>query len=700
MKKVFTSLFVSILIIAFVIGLSACGKVQFDLNFVVDGEVYNTVSTSGEEIITIPENPTKEGFTFDGWYLDKDVWCESFKADMFLNTPLSSDINVYAKWTANYIKEGLELTLQDSNTYAVTGYTGENNVVIIPNRHEGLDVTDIAAKAFEDNTTLTSVTIPDSVIKIGEGAFRGCSSLTSISIPDSITSIGNSAFRECTSLASITIPDSIKSIDNSTFRDCISLTGITIPKGIRSIGDSSFLGCTGLTSITIPDSITSIAGDAFLSCHGLKDVYIGDISAWCTIKFNNSSSNPLFYADTLLLDGVPVTEATIPSGIKKINNYAFYGCESLTSITIPGSVTSIGSTVFYNCSNLTSVSIPDSVTSIGNYVFYGCKSLTGVTIPGDVPRIGDYAFYGCRSLTSITIPYSVTSIGDYAFSSCDKLVEIINKSGLSIERSSYGLNAIEVHDGSSKIVNYNDYLFYTYGDINFLFGYIGNETNLTLPDSYNNQSYEIYDYAFYECTSITNVAIPDSVTSIGEGVFSGCSSLVEITLPFVGDSKKTPRDTYQYPLGYIFGTSSYTGGVATKQYYYGSSSTTSTTYFIPSSLKTVTITGGNIPYGAFYNCSSLTSVAIGNGVTSIGDYAFYDCSSLTSITIPGSVTSIGGSAFCGCDGLNSISFNGTGTWYRTTNSYYTNGTVTDVTNPSDNATYFTDTYDYFYWYKE
>ena len=216
------------------------------------------------------------------------------------------------------------------------------------------------------------------------------------------------------------------------------------------------------------------------------------------------------------------------------------------------------------------------VTSIGDRAFKDCTGLTSVTIPDSVRSIGEWAFYYCLSLTRVTIGNSVTSIGYGAFSSCYKLVEVINHSSLNITKGSsshgyIGACAKEVHKGESKIVNYNDYLFYTYDGLNYLLGYAGRDTALVLHESYNGENYEIYDYAFYERKDITSVTIGNSVTSIGKY--------------------------------------------------------------------------------AFRNCTSLTSVTIGDSVTSIGNYAFRGCTSLTGVNIPDSVTSIGNDAFSGCTSL-------------------------------------------------
>ena len=281
---------------------------------------------------------------------------------------------------------------------------------------EGTEV--ICDGAFRGCDSLQSVTIPNSVTKIGDRAFSACFSLQSVTIPNSVTKIGDGAFLGCnicfficnstyfqnddvclfnkdkTAIVSrikdcvnYIIPNSVKSIGNSAFSGCKSLQSVTIPNSVTSIGDYAFSSCESLQSITIPNSVTNIGIYAFSSCESLQSI-------------------------------------TIPNSVTSIGDEAFSWCESLQSVTIPNSVTGIGDKAFGGCKSLQSVIIPNSVTSIGDQAFGGCKSLQSVTIPVAVTSMGDYAFSWCISLQSITIPNSVTSIGDYAFYHCTSLQSI------------------------------------------------------------------------------------------------------------------------------------------------------------------------------------------------------------------------------------------------------------------------------------
>ena len=278
---------------------------------------------------------------------------------------------------------------------------------------------------------------------------------------------------------------------------------------------------------------------------------------------------------------------SIPASIKyngttykvtSIGESAFEYCSSLTSITIPSSVTSIGDYAFSECSSLTSISIPSSVTSIGSRAFQYCRGLTSVTIPSSVTSIGSYAFNSCSGLTSITIPSSVTSIGSSAFSGCSGLTSVHISDLAAWCNISFG----------GKICNplYYAHNLYLNGEL---------VTNLVIPEGMTS----IGDYTFDGCSCLTSITIPSSVTSIGTYAFGNCSGLTSVTIP-----------------------------------------------------EGVTSIGNY----AFRNCSGLTSVTIPEGVTSIGNYAFESCTGLASITIPSSVTSIGTYAF-NCSNLEYVEIN-------------------------------------------
>ncbi len=215
-----------------------------------------------------------------------------------------------------------------------------------------------------------------------------------------VASIGSSAFSDCSSLTSVTIPDSVTSIGHSAFRDCSSLTSVTIPDSVTSIEGCAFFGCSSLSSVTIPNSVTSIGSHAFSDCFGLTSIAVGKGN-----KTYVDINGVLFSRDGKRLVTYPSGREgpyPIPASVTSISDYAFYDCFGLTSVTIPDSVTSIGDYAFYCCYGLTSVTIPDSVTSIGSRAFSYCSGFTSVTIPDSVTSIGVCAFWGCRELSLLT----------------------------------------------------------------------------------------------------------------------------------------------------------------------------------------------------------------------------------------------------------------------------------------------------------
>ena len=187
----------------------------------------------------------------------------------------------------------------------------------------------------------------------------------------SVTGIDMGAFEDCSSLTSVTIPGSVTSIQQQTFRNCTNLTSVTILDGVTSILNDAFGNCSSLTSITIPSSVTSIHRGTFNG------------TPW----YENQEDG-LLYINNVLYEykgTMPAgTSVNIKEGTTHINMSAFSQCSGLTSVTIPEGVVSIEHSAFHGCSDLTSVTIPEGVTSIGGSAFYGCSSLTSITIPGSV----------------------------------------------------------------------------------------------------------------------------------------------------------------------------------------------------------------------------------------------------------------------------------------------------------------------------
>ena len=474
---------------------------------------------------------------------------------------------------------------------------------------------------------------------------------------------------------------SVTSIGDEAFYECYKLASVTIPNSVTTIGDSAFDGCKNLTSVTIPNSVTSIGSLAFYGCSGLKSVYISDLSAWCKIEFGGWSANPLYYAH-LYLNGKLVTDLTIPDGVTEIKDYAFYGNSNLTSVTIPNSVTSIGDYAFSDCTGLTSVTIPNSVTAINDGVFNGCSGLTSVTIPNSITSIGDRAFDGCTGLKELTIEECETtlSLGCNYFDGF----------------STAGLGEGLFYDCPLETVYLGRNISYKSGNqAGYSPFYKTPITSLAISNSVTS----IGNYLFRGCTGLTSVTIPNSVTSIGDCAFSECSNTKELVIED-GEKILELGDNRYDGLVFCYDGLFYDCPLETvylgRNLNYDSSNYSGYSPFYETSITTLTIgnTVTSIGDHAFDGCSGLTFVTMGNSVTSIGYEAFNNCSKLTSVTIPSSVISIGGRAFCNCTGLESVNISDLSAWckisfsgedsnplYYAHNLYLNGELVTDLTIP-------------------
>ena len=367
-----------------------------------------------------------------------------------------------------------------------------------------INCTTMGTNVFFGDTAFRTLNIGNKVKTIPNYAFSGRSSLTSVTIPDSVTSIGDGAFSNCSGFIFVTIGNNVTTIGNYVFYGCIGLTFVTIGNSVSTIGSSAFSGCNGLTSVTIPESVTSIGSGAFQNCTNLQTVNYNAIN--CT------TMGGVFFGN------IAFKTLNIGNRVKTIPDYAFQGCDSLTSVIIPDSVTSIGDGAFASCSGLTFVIIGNNVTSVGNYAFQGCGDLTSVTIGNSVTSIGNGAFMNCISLQ--TVNYNAINcttmsgnvfFGDTAF----RTLNIGNKVQAIPNLAFFNLSLTGVLNIPNSVTSIGDLAFANCSSLD----------SVTIGNSVTN----IGMATFYNCSGLASVIIGNSVTNIGNLAFYGCDSLTSIT---------------------------------------------------------------------------------------------------------------------------------------------------------------------------
>ncbi len=550
---------------------------------------------------------------------------------------------------------GLEFVkVNEGRAYTLRGLGNTLDTdIYIPPIYNDLPVISIEAYAFANYERLTSIYVPRTVISIGENAFAGCTGLTSITLPfagEKTESTPNTHFGYVFGASTYSennsyVPSSLKiveitganekstSIYDYAFYGCKNIVTIEVLRGVGRIGKAAFKDCTGIASMILP-----FVGEGSGSS-SIGNTYFGYIFGAESYSENNSCVPSLL-------------RTVVITGGSSVNDFAFYGCEKITSIEIFDNITRIGNGALQNCSGLTdiilpfvgekkdgfsnrsfkyvfggsvpdslrnvvitggtiiaqsafsgcdiiSIKIPSSITSIESYAFSSCTRLRNVTFAenSNLQSIGYVAFNNCWSIRSIKIPSSVIKIDEQAFSDCDNLASITVEAENTAYHSSG--NCLIETESKTLVLGCDNSVIPTDGSVtsigNYAFDYARELESIEIPNSVTS----IGESAFYGCEKLSSIFIPQNVVTIGESAFVHCSGLTEIT------------------------------------------------FAEGSNLK-------SIGYSAFASCEKLTSFEIPQSVERIDTLAFHSCKGLTSISIPSSVTSIGDLVFDECVNLKSI----------------------------------------------
>lgn len=413
--------------------------------------------------------------------------------------------------------------------YYLIEYDGDSTDLTLPDDINGSPYS-VNQCAFSD-TDVESVTISVGVDDLGDSSFSGCDRLLGVVFAANgvLDRIGKSAFSGCTSLTNISVPDSVTKIDSNAFYGCSALAEVALSESgnLSIIGYNAFENCINLTEIALPDTLSVVGIYAFRGCGALRNVTMSEtVDIVPAGMFENCSS---------------LVNVEIPAKVKSIGNNAFKNCTSIARLVLPDGLTVINGNTFNGCSSLSEINLPESISVIHDGAFEGCTSLSEIALPDAINTIGDYAFAD-SALQNIFIPDSVMSIGDYAFSKCDNLITVTFGSNIRLKEIGvytfgycYALHSIAI---PNTVTTIKESAFSNSGLTSI---FIPSAVEVISEDAFNNcrsldivtiaqnsQLQVIEKYAFNRCDALTQINIPAKLTTIGDNAFQFCGMLEKV----------------------------------------------------------------------------------------------------------------------------------------------------------------------------
>ncbi len=618
------------------------------VTFAADGaKVQLYAEASGYSTSTIPGSSTSAKYGVFGN-------CTKLETVEFNNRLSGTAIPAYTFYSCGVLSALDKVTINDVGQYAFRDCKKLGDGVIDFSK---LTTDTINTYAFYGCTSLATVTLPSSLIEIGGSAFKGCTNLASLALPETLETIGSSAFEGCTSLETITLSSALKKIGSSAFKNCTAITSLTLPESLETIDSSAFEGCANLASINL-EKVKYINQKAFKGCESLT---FADLTGFVGYGSPASYAGKL-YNETFCNSGLisftfdntdPDMTNVIPARIKYFGSKLFSNTK-LVRVSFEYSDESISlSTAFDGCAELSMVNLGSRKMIVSVGAFKNCASLGSISIGSGATSIGKNAFQGCVNLTEVSLPTdgALTKVADGVFTNMANL-QTVSFTGVggtltSIDNNAFkgtGITEIEIPEGVTSIGK----------------------------------------YAFQNCASLTKISLPASLTSIGEDAIDGCDKLssidvaadnenfsfndgafyvetrvdetkVEVTLAMVLPSR--PQGPFVVPervtsiAGYAFADTS----VSEVRFMNADTKLENYAFANAAKLEKVMLPANltEISEGAFTN-SGLKEIVIPANITDIYASAFSGCSSLTSVTFEGETIKIAKQAFKGCTAIEEI----------------------------------------------